>query len=43
MDVRGAGFGQPIGVSGCHHQLGNQVNNYLKYLTNFFLFFSLPL
>lgn len=25
LDVRGAGFGQPIGVSGCHHQLGNQV------------------
>ncbi|CAF0787226.1 unnamed protein product [Brachionus calyciflorus] len=25
LDVRGAGFGQPIGVSGCHHQLGNQL------------------
>ncbi len=25
LDVRGASFGQPIGVSGCHHQLGNQV------------------
>ena len=25
LDVRGADFGQPIGVSGCHHQLGNQV------------------
>jgi hypothetical protein len=42
MDVRGAGFGQPIGVSGCHHQLGNQVNNHLKYLTNFFSLFLSP-
>lgn len=25
LDVRGAQFGQPIGVSGCHHQLGNQL------------------
>ena len=25
LDVRGASYGQPIGVSGCHHQLGNQV------------------
>ena len=25
LDVRGAGFGQPIGVSGCHHGMGNQV------------------
>ena len=26
LDVRGANFGQPIGVSGCHHGMGNQVN-----------------
>ena len=25
LDVRGAGFGQPIGVSGCHHGMGNQL------------------
>jgi hypothetical protein len=25
LDVRGAGFGQPIGVSGCHHGFGNQL------------------
>lgn len=30
LDVRGAGFGQPIGVSGCHHQLGNQVINFFS-------------
>lgn len=25
LDVRGAGFGEPIGVSGCHHMFGNQL------------------
>jgi polypeptide N-acetylgalactosaminyltransferase len=25
LDVRGAGFGQPIGVSYCHHGMGNQL------------------
>ena len=35
LDVRGANFGQPIGVGGCHHYLGSQVNDtFSSFLTN---------
>ena len=30
LDTRGAQFGQPIGVGGCHHYLGSQVMFLLK-------------
>jgi hypothetical protein len=29
LDLMGAAYGQPIGISGCHHQAGSQVNKFL--------------
>lgn len=45
LDVRGASFGQPIGVSGCHHQLGNQViyHHYINFNIQFNLLIFFPL
>ena len=42
LDTRGAGFGEPIGVGGCHHWGGSQVSGlfFLRFANNIYVEFN---